>query len=381
MSAKAWVLLALLGLVFVTYDGLQIGIFLLSGDAVRTDFAGIWTFGRFPLLEHPADIYREAVFRQFQQEMIPGLNNFFPYPYPPYFLLLLAPIGAMDFLPARILWLLVTGLALLAATWALAGERPRWLVILSVIVAPLSLVNGLFGQTGFFTGALLCGGLALLPQRPVWAGILFGLLTCKPQLGILIPVALLAARAWPAIIAAAATTLVLAIASGVIFGWDMWPAWFATMTQHVGLMDGGKVLQTQMMPTVLITLLDRGLPSALAWAIQGAAFGAAIWAVWRCYRRDTGVASAAVLVAATFLATPYAFIYDMPAVSVTMIIMLLRQLRVDGRLPSAETAVVLVGQMAPAAMTWRSSSSIMLVLTLVLLVVLAMRRVPGQAAP
>ena len=47
--------------------------------------------------------------------------------------------------------------------------------------------------------------LAVLDRRPVLAGILFGLLSYKPQFGVMIPLVLLATWRWRAIAAAAAT--------------------------------------------------------------------------------------------------------------------------------------------------------------------------------
>src|SRR3546814_13973031 len=78
---------------------------------------------------------------------------------------------------------------------------------------------------GFLTGALLIGGLRLLGTKPIVAGILFGILTVKPQLGILLPFALLAARQWTAIAAAGATTVLLVGISVLLFGWESWQAY------------------------------------------------------------------------------------------------------------------------------------------------------------
>ena len=40
------------------------------------------------------------------------------------------------------------------------------------------------GQNGFYTAALFASGLTLVERRPIAAGILLGLLCCKPQLGL-----------------------------------------------------------------------------------------------------------------------------------------------------------------------------------------------------
>lgn len=47
-------------------------------------------------------------------------------------------------------------------------------------------------QNGFLSAGLFGGALVLLERRPVLAGALFGLLTYKPHLGLLVPIVLIA---------------------------------------------------------------------------------------------------------------------------------------------------------------------------------------------
>src|SRR5258706_16321345 len=70
--------------------------------------------------------------------------------------------------------------------------------LLLALAAPAVFVNAVRGQNGTWTAALCGGGLSLLERRPLLAGGLLGLLIYKPQLGLLIPVALLAGRHWRA---------------------------------------------------------------------------------------------------------------------------------------------------------------------------------------
>ena len=94
--------------------------------------------------------------------------------------------------------------------------------LLFVAVAPAVAVNLFFGQNGFFFAALLIGGLINLDRRPLLAGMLFGILTIKPQLGLLLPVMLVLTGRWRVIAAAAATTLVLFGATCWLYGIDVW---------------------------------------------------------------------------------------------------------------------------------------------------------------
>ncbi|WP_443798111.1 glycosyltransferase 87 family protein, partial [Burkholderia vietnamiensis] len=63
----------------------------------------------------------------------------------------------------------------------------------------------LAGQTSLASAALAGLGLLALNRRPVAAGICFALLTVKPQIAVLFPLALLCAAQWRALAAWAAT--------------------------------------------------------------------------------------------------------------------------------------------------------------------------------
>ncbi|MBV40625.1 MAG: hypothetical protein CMM23_18540 [Rhodospirillaceae bacterium] len=91
-----------------------------------------------------------------------------------------------------------------------------------LLLAPSSFVNVFLGQNGFFTAALALSGFTLLPRRSILAGVMFGLLTFKPHLGIMIPIALLAMGNWRAIMAASLTAGLFLGASVLMYGGDTW---------------------------------------------------------------------------------------------------------------------------------------------------------------
>jgi hypothetical protein len=65
---------------------------------------------------------------------------------------------------------------------------------------------------------MLIGIFAFLDRRPLLAGLLVGLLTIKPQLGVLIPVLLIASGRWRVFTVATVTALALAAAAVMLFG-------------------------------------------------------------------------------------------------------------------------------------------------------------------
>ena len=89
---------------------------------------------------------------------------------------------------------------------------------LAMATSPAAVHTVVSGQATFLAVALAYGGLRLLDRSPALAGILFGLLGYKPQFCLLIPVALIAARQWRALVWAAATGVVLVAASLAVFG-------------------------------------------------------------------------------------------------------------------------------------------------------------------
>jgi hypothetical protein len=198
------------------------------------------------------------------------------------------------------------------------------------LLAPAAAVNLAFGQNGFLTAALLIGGVRLAPSWPVTGGILLGLLAYKPQFGLLIAIALIAAGLWRTALAAALAVAAAVVASLLAFGLEPWTAWVGAMPDFVAMVDSYRASLLHLMPTALANMLAIGASDRLAEGIQFAVTGAAAAAVWLAFKRasratstfspenDWGAAGegrVAVLATASILASPYAFVYDMTLVA------------------------------------------------------------------
>ncbi len=147
-------------------------------------------------------------------------------------------------------------------------------------------------------------------RYPFAGGCLLGLLTYKPQLAWLIPLALAAGRYWKALLGAVVSAAALALASIVVLGSGVWIAFFKNLPQAAGLMKRpdfwGK------MPTVLAAARLEGVSQEMAAAMQGVAIMVALLAVAWVWRRRTPLpVRGSVLAVAIFLATPFAFDYDL----------------------------------------------------------------------
>lgn len=172
----------------------------------------------------------------------------------------------------------------------------------------------LAGQNTFLSVALFYGGLHLLEQRPAWAGLLLGLLAYKPQLWLLVPFALVAARQWKALTWAVGTVIALALASAAFFGVAFWQAFYASL-QQAGSAEVANEMYERMfmqMTTLINAARIVDLPPGIAGALQLAGSALAVAAVWVAFRhRAAGTPRTALLATATFLVSPYTLNYDL----------------------------------------------------------------------
>lgn len=283
--------------------------FLVYHAAVRA-----WLEGKAAL------IYDIDAFSAFQSaiyaDRFPSAAHFRPFFYPPFWLLLLLPSAVVGVNKGYALFMALT----VALATALEGRRdwPGWL---AVLVSPAAVWTLVAGQNTFLSIGLLYGGLRLLDRAPAASGILLGLLAYKPQLWILVPVALLAAGRWYAIVWMAGTIAALSLASLGAFGLDFWYAFLASARAGSAPHIADEMYRHFYMQMVTLFAAARiaGLPADLANVVQLGGALASVVAVWFVFRRQGPTQSrTAFLVAATFLVSPYTMNYDllllMPAV-------------------------------------------------------------------
>ena len=179
-----------------------------DGAVVITDFATVWAAAVRTLAGDPALVYDHALHEAYYASLIerPPASGL-TFGYPPTAFLVFAPVGLLPYGPALGLYLAV-GIALwFAALRAIVRDTPTALAMALAFGGASQTL--LLGQNGFLTAAALAGGLALLPRRPVLAGVLFGLLAVKPHLGLALALFLLVRRDWSAIGAAVAGMVIL----------------------------------------------------------------------------------------------------------------------------------------------------------------------------
>ena len=288
-----------------TRDGLTDG----AGRPFGDDFINFWS-GPFLAWHHRAtEIYNYEAFHAFEQSVVGPHLQGYNYSYPPLLLVLTAPLALFPYLPGLALWL---GGGWLAFYRALRLAMPNGRTLLLALATPAVFINTVAGQNGTWTAALFGAGLGLLDRQPIIAGSLLGLLACKPQLGLLVPVALVAGRRWQALAAAAATAAGLLVISLVWFGPGIYADYLQRLAliRHFSLEDGSGVWHRSLSVFVAARRLGAGVQAAyVVQAVAGALAAIAVAAVW--FRDAPPGIRNAVLVLGTCLATPYLQDYDM----------------------------------------------------------------------
>jgi arabinofuranan 3-O-arabinosyltransferase len=290
-------------------------IFDGQGLGIPTDFVNVWSAGKLVLDGHPAWAYDWAIQKQVQVAVLgQGYEGNFAWHYPPPFLFNAVLLAHFPYAVAFIGWAAISLVPYLAVMRAIVG-RPFGLLLAAAF--PVVLTNTLVGQNGFLTAALIGGTLYLMPVRPILAGICLGLLSYKPQYGLLFPLVLVAASRWTVFFTAGIVAVVMVFASWLAFGTESWQAFFhwMPMFSQAFLTEGrapwGK------MQSIFASVRYFGGAEQLAWVFQWILSGTVavlLALMWRS--RISYPLKAAALAAGTLLTTPYLFLYDVMVLAI-----------------------------------------------------------------
>jgi len=313
--AVMWIPLSLAFIAFRLWRESRVGWTAGSGNAAfGDDSINFWSGPRLAVLGRTADIFSLERYHDFQVATLGGPIHQYYYGYPPAATLLTLPLGFLPYLAAWAVWVAGGWLAfafVARAAWP-AAARNRIDIALYALAVPALLLNGMCGQTGTWIAAIFGGGLLLLERRPVVAGILLGFLIAKPQMALLVPVALVAGQKWRSLAAMCASAATLVATSAALFGIDRWFE-FADRLAFLrkSMMEDGTPMWNFMI-TIFVMLRHIPLPVSISYAGQsaGALVGVALVAlVWRS--AASAPVKYAVLVSCSLLVTPYVMVYDL----------------------------------------------------------------------
>jgi hypothetical protein len=296
---------------------------ITAGKTPYWDFANLWAGGKLAASGNVALLFDVETYRGALREMLSPVLADQEWSYPPSILLIGVPLSLLPLSFAYILWTLGSVLALYLACRTLNLSR---VYCVAVCLSPVVFYNALLGQNGTLTASLLVTGLANLQRRPILGGMLIGLLSIKPHLGILLPFCLLAGGYYAAFFSAALTCLVMILATGLLFGFDTW----------LGFWDETRMIMTAILEAPFpqgyhasastIFSFSRGLGADLpsAYLVQAIATATAlVLAIWLWSRKPAASAELRVPISAglALIATPYGYVYDAVALAIGAVIL------------------------------------------------------------
>jgi hypothetical protein len=318
---RAWAGLRLLAILLLGCLGLLAAVIveqrLLHPGAKppALDFDAFWAAARLAVDGHAASAYDNATIEATERaatDMPPGYLAFY---YPPTFLLVILPLGWLGYGAALSGFLAAESAILLALLRRILPQRWAWLPLLTW---PGFLMNGLSGQNAPLSAACFGGAALWLERRPVLAGMCLGGLVCKPQLAACVPVALLAARRWRALIACGASAAALAIASWLVLGTGVWRGFVANAPNARADIET-IAIKWPKMQSLFGAIRLAGGGNQGAYLAQGILSAVALGLlVLIAARRPGARLEASALVTAALLFTPFLYDYDLALLCVPM---------------------------------------------------------------
>ncbi|NIF78673.1 DUF2029 domain-containing protein [Paraburkholderia sp. Cy-641] len=351
------------------------------------DFSIFWSASYGLLHGSAAQVYEHASFDRIQQTLFPniGHGSLMPWLYPPTFLVLISPLAL---LPTLVMYFMFVGLGVTLFTAgtlrvsgladSFRGSRFAWFVVAAL---PCVFVPAAFGQNSLLTASFAAFALYLMRRHPLRAGLCIGLLAIKPQMAVLFPLVLIAARAWRTLAAAAFSAGLFGALSVLVCG-----------TQSVRLFLVNTALARETLleqcrgywlasPTTFAVLRESGVPVAVAYAAEAGVALIAAAAAWRVWRNTHDIRlRAASFTVATLIANPYVWHYELAWLGIAIVC--LSALGLDRGWLRGEQSVIALAWLLPAYEFFNRTAGMPqfgpIVLLLMLLMIVRRVRIEGD---
>ncbi len=280
---------------------------------VALDFPLHWTASHLALAGEPASVYNYEYFGTVEKDLT-GIGPH-PWPYPPTALLIDLPLALLPYFVSLCVWLAVTMTLYLLMLYRTAPQRFTFFWALAFFG---TFQNFFFGQNGFISAALLGSGFLLLQPAPFWGGMFLGLVSYKPHIAVLIPLALVVGRQWKALGGAIISAAALALVSVLVFGWGIWQEFLASIPNTMGNLHT-MTFWFYKMPSAFAAARLAGYSTKGAWIFQSATMLAGIiLVVWMWARRTSMALRASSLVLGILLFSPHIWFYDVVLLAVAL---------------------------------------------------------------
>jgi len=282
-----------------------------GGTGRQFDFVAFWGAAKLALAGHGALAFDAPVLRAIQDLPPDASEGDLRWFYPPAVEFLFIPFALMPFALAWLSFNLISIGLFVRTLRDRAAAVPMGEALM--IGAPAVIIVFRLGQMALLWAAGLLAALTALERgRAVTAGVLIGLLTLKPQLGLLIPVVLVARGEWRVILWASLTALALCLVPTPLVGIEYWSAFLRSLQAVTAWLGTDWFAQRNIMVSFYAFLRLVGAGHDLAFQGQlvvtlGLAAGLAM-----AWRRRTANAElrAGLLLVVIPLASHYAYFYE-----------------------------------------------------------------------
>lgn len=313
-------------------------------------------------------------------------DAYLPMVYPPFWYLLVSPLSGLPLTSGAVVWTWLMAAALVGALlllrqWLIKvhgdlNHSPAVLLAASLLVYPPLIESLGSGQKGTLLLLLFTATFVLLDgRRPFWAGVVFALVAFKPQLTLVIGVAMLLKREWR-FIAGGVTMGTILVGLSFAAGGDLCRQYFelcSGMGEYVK--TGGYDLHKAHCWWGACQLLLGGAPDGIIKACAGAGSLVTIALLASILRGELAFGTGsfarqfAALTIATLLLSPHLFTYDLTLLLLALFLLTCGPGALDARFRWLPVVMfVVAGLSADLARSTGVQISVLLMLGLLVLV-------------
>ncbi|MEM6680333.1 MAG: glycosyltransferase family 87 protein, partial [Pseudomonadota bacterium] len=244
MTWIAWLAPRLAGLwavvILLWYAAIILVVNARGYDSWPSDFTVFWHAARLALAGDPTAAFNQASMADVWR-FPDGTDLRADWLYPPTWLLLLLPFGALPFTPALILYGTCSVLALWLATRPAASTLPGGVFL--VLASPAVPLGVHLSNTTLMMAAILAAALLFLSRdRPLLTSAAIAGFAIKPQLALAFPIALIASRSWLIIALSAICTAAFALIATFTFGVAYWERFLEKLAGNIEMLEGWEAM-------------------------------------------------------------------------------------------------------------------------------------------
>ncbi len=360
MSASQKKLIALLAVALLLQTLLMLGTYAVEvkqGASFGGDFIVFYQAAQKLAQGKAAAVYDPSSLIDILHHATPGEHYVTPFVYPPMMALVIWPLGYVSYNAAVALWTIIP---LLLFYWLLRRvlvysekDAAKLFPLAAAFTLPFITSNILSGQTGTVLAVLFLAGIHGIQKRRWWAGVAFGAMIIKPQMGLLLPFMFLAARQWREMLVSAATVLMFALLATMMLGSSIWHDYLTIIPLFGQFAQERFAAFATLVLGPYMSLHSAGMATDNAACVQAVISVFVIAIVMQIFRsppQGSPCARFGILATGMLMATPHAMVYDTPILAIAITTQLLTAWRncwLEGRAGEMELAAFVLMLVMP----------------------------------